>query len=126
MEKRLSQLPQSSSSSKNPFDSSSSGSAGVQSSGFQIQPRQQQQQQAQVQVNVDQLLLDERNKEIKELEKELTELSEVFVDVMQLTKEQGEDLQTVHNNTASATAYTDAGIGELKQVSNLPLHSLAQ
>jgi len=112
MEKRLSQIPSNtSSSSKNPYDSSSG------SSGFQTQARPQQQTQVQATANVDQIVLEERNKEIKELEKELVELSEVFVDVMKLTKEQGEDLQTVQNNTTSAAIRTDEGVGELKQAS---------
>lgn len=106
MEKRLSLITPSGSN-KNPFDSSSSGG--------QRQQQQQQQTQIQQQVNVDKLLLDERNKEIKELEKELTELSEVFVDVMTLTKEQGEDLHVVSGNATGASQQVEAGIPELKQ-----------
>jgi len=79
-------------------------------------PRQQVQTQAQA-ANVDELLVQERNNDIKALEKELTELSEVFVDVMKLTQEQGEDLQTVHNNTSSADAYVEKGNTELTQAS---------
>lgn len=109
MERRLSQVPPPSSSSKNSYESSSTS---------QSRPPQQQQTQIQQKPsNPNDLILQERNNEIKDLEKELVQLSEVFVDVMKLTKEQGEDLHTVQNNTSSADQHVVVGVSELKQAS---------
>lgn len=99
-----------------PPPSSASSSNSHQQQSYQQQQLQQQQQQTQA-ANVDQMLMDERNADIKSLEKELTELGEVFVDVMKLTQEQGEDLKPVQNNVSSAANYTEKGNVDLKKAS---------
>lgn len=98
-----------------PSSASASSSNSHQQQSYQQQQLQQQQQTHAV--NVDQMLMDERNADIKSLEKELTELGEVFVDVMKLTQEQSDDLKTVQNNVSSTANYTEKGNDELKKAS---------
>jgi len=103
MEKRLSQVqPRSSSSSSQP---------------------QQQQQQLHQQLlelkaqSVDDMILEQNNQDLRALEKEMTELSEVFVDVLNITQESGQDLQKVHSNVESADSRVESGNTQLHQAS---------
>jgi len=67
--------------------------------------------------NLEHMLVDERNKEMKELESELTQISEVFVDLNKLTAEQGEQLKVAQSNTESANIRVEEGRQELEKAS---------
>lgn len=67
--------------------------------------------------NQEQMLVDERNREMRELEKELADISEVFVDLNKLTAEQGEQLKVAQTNTESADARVENGRQELEKAS---------
>jgi len=62
---------------------------------------------------VDQRLLEERNREMKELEKELVAISEVFVDLDNLTQQQGAQLRVAQSNVESADVRVEEGTKEL-------------
>ncbi len=53
---------------------------------------------------------------MRELEKELTEISDVFVDLHKLTQEQGVVLKEAQTNVESANINVHDGVGELNKV----------
>jgi len=66
-------------------------------------------------MEVDAAIIQERNREMQQLEKELISLNEVFVDVAHMIQEQGEDITTIEQQTSSAAAYTEEGTTEIRK-----------
>lgn len=66
--------------------------------------------------SVEQAIIEERREEMIFLENEMRNLNEVFVDIAQLIKDQGEDLNTIETNTTNALVETDEGVQQLKKV----------
>jgi len=81
---------------------------------------QQQRAQMQLQSNsysVDKAIIDEREQDFKHLEKEITGLNEMMIDIATMVKEQGEDIITIEGNTSSASAQVQEGVRELQKAS---------
>jgi len=60
-------------------------------------------------------IIEEQNKDIKQIEKDLTELHQLFIDVASMVNEQGEQIDVIEANTSAAAQSTGAGVTELKQ-----------
>jgi len=60
-------------------------------------------------------IIEEQNKDILQIEKDLNALHEVFIDVANLVNTQGEQLNVIEANTQSAVVNTTVAVGELKQ-----------
>jgi len=67
--------------------------------------------------NVDHAIIEERDNEMKFLENELHGLNEMFVDIAQMIKEQGEDIITIDDNTQKANSSVEDGVKELQKAS---------
>jgi len=60
-------------------------------------------------------IIEEQNKDILQIEKDLNALHEVFIDVANLVSTQGEQLNVIEANTQAAVTATNAGVVELKK-----------
>jgi len=58
-------------------------------------------------------IIEEQNKDILQIEKDLNALHEVFIDVANLTSTQGEQLNVIEANTQAAVVSTTVGVAEL-------------
>jgi len=67
--------------------------------------------------NVDEQILKQRNEELKQLERELTGLNEMFVDVSNLVVQQGTMITSIEDNTRKTADETKTAVGELKKAS---------
>jgi len=67
--------------------------------------------------NVEQQILKERHTELKKLEKELTTLNEMFVDVATMIVQQGTMIEVISDNAAKSAAQTGDAVIELKKAS---------
>jgi len=76
--------------------------------------------QAKLQENkIDELIIQQRNSEIKQIEQNLEELAECFVDVAKTVDEQGEQLTIADKNTAQAAESVSSGVKEVSEAAYL-------
>jgi t-SNARE complex subunit (syntaxin) len=68
---------------------------------------------------VDEKLIEEKNKDIRQVEKELEELGHLFVDIANTVQDQGKTLGRVESETESADANTKQGVRSVKEASVL-------
>jgi len=66
---------------------------------------------------VDKAIIDEREQDFRHLEKELTGLNEMMIDISQMVREQGEDIITIGDNTSNANIRVEEGVKELQKAS---------
>eukprot|EP01117_Protostelium_nocturnum_P002071 TRINITY_DN12712_c0_g1_i1.p1 TRINITY_DN12712_c0_g1~~TRINITY_DN12712_c0_g1_i1.p1 ORF type:complete len:270 (-),score=52.92 TRINITY_DN12712_c0_g1_i1:40-849(-) len=67
--------------------------------------------------NVDSAIIEERNEDIRKLEKDMQQLNEVFIDVARIIDEQGHMITTIEDNTFHAANNTEEGTNQLRQAS---------
>jgi t-SNARE complex subunit (syntaxin) len=68
-------------------------------------------------VTIDRAIIEERDTEIRQLEREIVGLNEVFKDVAELVKEQGETITTIEDETLKAAHNVEEGVGQLRKAS---------
>jgi len=76
--------------------------------GYQSQDLQQSQ-------NVDDIIIEERNTQVKKLEKEMSDLLEAYKDLSQLVGEQGEALVQIDKTVDTTVVTTNEAVGELEK-----------
>jgi len=67
----------------------------------------------------DRRIIEERNQGIQEVTEDLKNLHELFVDVMHMIGEQGEELQTAEKHVADTDIQITTGVQELRKASDL-------
>eukprot|EP01136_Pigoraptor_vietnamica_P027561 Opistho-1_new@83995 len=93
------------------------GGGGGGSAGGWGQQQQQQQVSHQEFARQEQTLIDleEQNREIRQLESDLVQLHECFVDMQRLVTEQGETIDSIERHTETAAMSTEVAVQEVKQ-----------
>jgi len=63
----------------------------------------------------EQAILEEQNKDMLQIEKDLVELADCFIDMANEVKIQGEELNKVENNTSKSAIQVEQGTGEVSK-----------
>eukprot|EP01125_Pyxidicula_operculata_P021923 TRINITY_DN875_c0_g1_i2.p1 TRINITY_DN875_c0_g1~~TRINITY_DN875_c0_g1_i2.p1 ORF type:complete len:228 (-),score=42.58 TRINITY_DN875_c0_g1_i2:13-696(-) len=66
-------------------------------------------------VNFSNVIIDDREKELKDLAKEVTEVSDLFAHVAKMVDNQGLGVETIAGNISSAASHTSGGVGQLEE-----------
>ena len=99
----------------------SSGSSGGGNTGGNGQILQQQQvlQPVMVEQDIEEMIIEERNKDIQRLNHDLVLVNEMFKDMAEIVDRQGEAVETIHKTTEESHTRAAAGLEQVNKASEL-------
>jgi len=74
--------------------------------------------QTQTEMEINNSLIDERNKGIQEIEKQVVQVHEIFTDLAKLVDEQGEMIDSIESNVENSVEHVKHGVQEISKASD--------